>query len=255
MAELGWSIQCAWGQEFLLLESGDFALLEDGSRILLEEDTAFVEEATRVVPPLSIIRGRNDQFSGIQAGKLTFVLENNDGRFDPWNVDSALYPAVLPRTRVQVHITTPTDEYITNGGFESGTTGWTDLNATLAADPLEFNSGAASLSVTNTTVGGAGAYQDFVVTPGDRLTFTGYKKRKTVGSTTRFAIRDNTNSAWIEYPSLVEDTGWTQYSYTFTVPDGCVSIRVYCRVGIAGYEAYFDTVSLTGATYNLFTGA
>jgi len=163
---------------------------------------------------------------------------------------------VLPRARVKVQVTTPTTELIINGGFETGDppTGWLDVNATLASEAIEVFTGSASLAVIDTTGSGGGAYRSFTVVPGEVLTFTGYKKRKTAGSATRFAIYDVTNTTYVWNPSNVEDTGWTQYSHTFTVPAGCVELRIFCRVESSGDEAYFDALSLIGKTYDLFAG-
>jgi len=72
--DLTWSIQVAWGEEFLLLETGDYILLETGDKVIQEDATAYTEEAANAIPPFQLTRGRKNQFSTIQAGKCVFNL-------------------------------------------------------------------------------------------------------------------------------------------------------------------------------------
>jgi len=252
-----WYVGISWAGDALLLETGDYLLLETGDRILLGDDaTIYTDEAAYAIPPLQITRGRKDQFETIQAGKLTLTLDNSTRRFDAWNASSAIYPNVKPRRRIKIALQYDNAEYVTNGGMESGDppTGWTDLNSTLVSDAVEYHGGAASMHVTVTTGGGAGAYQDFAVTPGAYMTFTGWKKSRDAASGTYFSIQDRTNLDYLYTGTPTADPVWERYSYTFLVPDTCEELRVLCRVENAGDEAWFDDVSLTGATVDLFHG-
>jgi len=73
-------------------------------------------EEDRAVHPLKITRGRKDQFSSIQACKLTFTLDNSTERYDAWNTGSAIYPNVKPRRRVRVAVDFP-DALLLEDGY------------------------------------------------------------------------------------------------------------------------------------------
>lgn len=63
---------------------------------------------------LSIERGRKyyiradgQGFETQETGKLEGILENDDGRYDPWNADSPLYPNVQPGRFFRLRVRTP----------------------------------------------------------------------------------------------------------------------------------------------------
>jgi len=116
---------------------------------------------------------------------------------------------------------------------------WTKLNATVAGTP-----GAQTITAT---AAGAGVYQVITVTPGEQLTFSW--KGTTTAPTPRFAVFDQTNGAYVggatqAWPAA-DGAGWR--NYTFTVPAGCTSLRVY-PVGHASPEGAAGDVHTINAT-------
>jgi len=67
------------------------------------------EETTRLIS-WSVDRGRDNPFVSIEAGKLVLTLDNRDGRFDPWNTSSPIYPDVTPGKGVSLAIGSTTEE-------------------------------------------------------------------------------------------------------------------------------------------------
>ena len=100
---------------------------------------------------------------------------------------------------------------------------------------------------TLTSVGAANAlYQTITgVTAGNVYTYSIYVLCGTITpSQYKFAIFDNTNYAYIAadiIPSeILNNTTWTRVTYTFTIPIGCTSIRVY---------AFRNSATVTGTMY------
>lgn len=69
----------------------------------------------RKLSALTITRGRNfyiradgKGFETQQAGRLDGIWENNDGRYDPYNISSPLYPNILPGRFFRLRVLTPT---------------------------------------------------------------------------------------------------------------------------------------------------
>lgn len=62
---------------------------------------ALVDLSDRLVS-VSVVRGRPDSTSPVQAGRAQVVLRNLDGLLDPQNTGSVLFPGVQPRRSVKV---------------------------------------------------------------------------------------------------------------------------------------------------------
>lgn len=60
------------------------------------------DESARLLHPLRVRRGRDGEFADFKAGEATLTLDNRDGRYDPWNMASPLYPDVQPGVGVRV---------------------------------------------------------------------------------------------------------------------------------------------------------
>ena len=79
-----------------------------GWRFLVKWDDQFwTPEANRVLD-LVITRGRDNMMSGdkllepMKPGEAVFMLDNHDGRYDPFNTSSPLYNLIGPNKRLQI---------------------------------------------------------------------------------------------------------------------------------------------------------
>ncbi len=75
----------------------------DGADVLAGA-TSPVDVSQWLTGQLSISRGRSRETDQHQAGTLTFVLRNEDRRFDPTNTASPYYPGIIPRAPVSLFI-------------------------------------------------------------------------------------------------------------------------------------------------------
>ncbi|HEY3258963.1 MAG TPA: hypothetical protein VGJ95_01625, partial [Pseudonocardiaceae bacterium] len=93
------------------------------------------------VNPLSISRGRPDEFSDVQPGTMSLLLNNADGRFTRGRVASPYYPNVRNGRRIRVSIIYSSTTYVRFDGhvnewpttWEEGTGGaqsWVTVTAT-----------------------------------------------------------------------------------------------------------------------------
>jgi len=80
-----------------------------GWRFLVKWDDQFwTPEANRVLD-LVITRGRDNMMSGdklepMKPGEAVFMLDNHDGRYDPFNTSSPLYNLIGPNKRLQISV-------------------------------------------------------------------------------------------------------------------------------------------------------
>lgn len=86
--------------------------------------------------PITMSRGRTDEFADVQPGKLTMVLDNSDGRFTPSAV-SPYWPGVKINRPVQLAYIWRGTTYIRWSGFiDSWPTGWPGGTSTYSEVPL-----------------------------------------------------------------------------------------------------------------------
>jgi len=147
----------------------------------------------------------------------------------------------------------------TNGTFESGTTGWTENNATLTSGTTSPHGGSKDLEVQNTTASSstAGGYQDITVEPNTEYTVTFWVYTGAAGSGTYYPTADADDGSWTSASGFVNDEqsfGFGKYSSgvsyngfvsfkNITVPQGSEITDAYVK-----YTAKIDS---TGADCNL----
>jgi len=139
------------------------------------------------------------------------------------------------------------DELITNGGFDSDTSGWTAINSATLASVAGGKSGNC-LSITENGADSPGARQSITVDDTRHYWFRVYVK---AGTENGYLIQlyDSTNSAVIVSSGwLVEAAGdWsTAYEYDFDPPSGCEAVRISLysfSLNGEGKTIYFDTVT------------
>jgi hypothetical protein len=74
--------------------------------------------------PVTITRGRPDEFSGVESGSCTFTLDNSDGTFTPGKTTSSLYPNITTDQRIRVYFEDTPDVYRFSGHVTSWVTEW-----------------------------------------------------------------------------------------------------------------------------------
>jgi hypothetical protein len=133
----------------------------------------------------------------------------------------------------------------------NNTVGWSPQYGTFSSES-DGGTGYQLKILENNTAANPIAYQatQSVVKPGETYTFAGIAVAGTE-ETFAFSIYDYTNLSWIvtAATALGECTvGGTNWSYTFTVPSGCVLLRLYLEMKClqnTGKYLYFKNVSFT----------
>ena len=152
-------------------------------------------------------------------------------------------------------------ELCLNPGFETAGTGGADVFANWIeyhGDQVvrtttagEFRSGLAAAKVQCIDSSDSNVSQIFAVSPGQRYRLAFWARGDGTYSGRR-VLRDLTNSAWIPpcvgYDSVgITGTTFQMYTEDFTIPAGCVSLRIYLYspyFALGTVIAYFDDVSL-----------
>lgn len=147
------------------------------------------------------------------------------------------------------------EELVSNGGFDSDTTGWTLGNAATLASVASGQSGNC-LEITCDGTNDPYAHQTISsLVAGETYTLSWYVKAGTEATWT-VDVYDLDNTTYIYESTPAEATGsWVQFSHSITLPAGCTSIRIdLSQIATAGAATtlLFDTVSLTTTT--VFTG-
>ena len=154
---------------------------------------------------------------------------------------------------------------LSNPGFETAGEGGADVFASWAEQTDSGNATITRGSTTPDPHGGSyyceiysvaggdvegNVNQDVAVIPGERYRLTVWGRISGIYASMqpRWGVWDNTNSKWIvprEGTSLFSSLEWQQASLYFTVPTGCVSLKVvlYMNINIDS-TVYFDDVSL-----------
>lgn len=106
-----------------------FATAPDAVAPAWVDITAFV----RMTPGITISRGRQDEFSTPQPGRLSLTLDNTDGRFTFANVSSPYFPNVLPYRRIRVSVIVAGNTFRRFDGYVDGwPVAWQDASATVS---------------------------------------------------------------------------------------------------------------------------
>lgn len=138
--------------------------------------------------------------------------------------------------------TTTGADLVTNGGFDSATTGWTAAASTLAS--VAGGQAGNCLEVTNSGAASGSAYQDIgSLTVGENYKIVAYFKKGTAASG---AIKIGTTTDDDYYGSNLglTDAGWVAYTYYFTAIETTARITFVNESIVSAETALFDTVSM-----------
>jgi len=137
---------------------------------------------------------------------------------------------------------------LTNGGFDSDTTGWTENDATLASKAGGIYGNC--LEITSTGGVQQDAYQSLTLTSGNTYSLASFIKSGSAGDNLFYLIAydgDNDISEYIQSTTLSD---WTHHQLDFTAVG--TSFGIYCRKYTAHAEfpgtMLFDEVSLVDIT-------
>ncbi len=137
--------------------------------------------------------------------------------------------------------TATTPNLISNGNFETNTTGWVAKgSSTLSQNTTDGYAGSKSLqSVTTATA--SGAQFAYTFTASTQYTVSLYAKASGAGFST-FTLGRQDNGADIDCgaPSPMANTGWNRYTCTFTT-----------GATISGSNFYIKTTTVTGRTFSI----
>jgi hypothetical protein len=142
------------------------------------------------------------------------------------------------------------DNLITNGDDFTGATGTTPPTGWSAVGtPADFLIDSGAVKIT-TDAAGEGMSETKTVTPGTRMQFLLLYKN-TTGDVCQVKIEDITHSSNIlAATDLASATSYAPYSYVFTVPAGCTSIKVSLLGKGAGDIVWFDYVKFAPVIYS-----
>jgi hypothetical protein len=147
--------------------------------------------------------------------------------------------------------------YVSNPSFEVDTTGWSSVaSATLARTTSEFNTGAASLSVTNAS-GSAAAYTFIPLVAGEGTYYiSAYVKLASGNSAANYFIRQlqyedtlsvtTVSAANVGIQNLSYTGNWVRLSGSVTKQGSAnfMSIRIVTSSTTSGEIFYVDSVML-----------
>jgi hypothetical protein len=149
---------------------------------------------------------------------------------------------------------------LANGGFEIAGGGggdvfasWTEVlggppPGAIADELVIVQAGAHAAKLTASLFTDTTLTSDAIaVTPGTGYTLTFWTRGLGVGPG-RYAVWDATNAAWIlaATSTAVPGVVYTQVTYAFTAPAGCLALQVVFLCPAApGLVAYFDTAALS----------
>jgi hypothetical protein len=142
---------------------------------------------------------------------------------------------------------TPSNNVITNGGFEVGSAGWTLApQVSIDTNPADAHSGNNSAQLVST-----GPWQvirqAFAVTPGKAYTFTGWGRSNIVGGYLIVRGYDAAGNAVASLDLPVAGTGsWVSVTGIHIAASNEVSVQVQATSSISG-TFWFDDLSLTAS--------
>ena len=134
-------------------------------------------------------------------------------------------------------------ELLSNTGFESGLSNWGGFTGTETVSTTGVFEGESALELT---AANSGVAQFVVVTPGEKLTLSGYG-RTSSNDYAGFGVNFyDGNYSFIDGGAgaqLLSDQ-WTQYERDLTVPDGTVYAQIWTYRSGANGDVFFDELSL-----------
>jgi len=133
-------------------------------------------------------------------------------------------------------------DLVTNGGFDSATTGWTASASTLAS--VAGGQSGNCLEVTNSGAASGSAYQDIgSLTVGETYKIVAYFKKGT-GASGAIKIGTTTDDDYYGSDLGLTDAGWTAYTYYFTAIETTARITFVNESIVSAETALFDTASM-----------
>lgn len=190
-----------------------------------------------------------DQVVGSQASQsesMTWVLE-------PGLIDSICIMQA-EASEIQIVLANQAEDLITNGSGWTGATGVTPPTGwDLVGDPSGLTIDTGTIKITADAASEGISQTISVNTTHTTLQLLG-KYRNTAGDIAQYSVYDVTNSAYIVAATdLASSTVESVLSCVFTVPAGCLSIRISLMAKSAGDIVWFDNISVAPTTYNSTT--
>jgi len=136
---------------------------------------------------------------------------------------------------------------------QDNTTGWGALNSATLSSEAGGNTGNCLKVLESGGNNPRASAESLPSSAGTLYTLSFYHKDvDTTGDNPQWRLYDESNAAYVNnWQALTAVGAWTQVTYTFEVPAGCASLRVYFQHTATSGDAdayYFDDVSLSEAT-------
>ena len=133
-------------------------------------------------------------------------------------------------------------DLVTNGGFDSDTTGWTAEASTLAS--VASGQAGNCLEVTNSGAASGSAYEDIAgLTIGETYKISIYFKKGTAVSG-GIKIGTTTDDDYYGISTGLTDADWTEYTFFFTAIETTARITLVNESAVSSETALFDTVTM-----------
>jgi hypothetical protein len=156
----------------------------------------------------------------------------------------------IDATSTQIIMADQNTNLVVNGTAWTGATGTTQPTSwDKVGTPSDFLIDSLALRIT-ADAANEGISQTMVVVPETEMQLLGIY-RNTAGDIAQYAVYDVTNTADIlATTDLASSTVNSTLSYVFTVPAGCISIKISLMAKANGDIVWFDTISLSEVVYN-----
>ena len=132
---------------------------------------------------------------------------------------------------------------VTNGGFDSATTGWTAISGATLASIAGGQSGN-SLRITSNGAAYAGAQQQILTGVGRKYRLTAYHKDGTLGSLLRVSTANDASGNVYDSGVLSSAGVWTAKTQVFTATTNSVWVSMLINGGGAADTTLYDTISI-----------
>ena len=136
---------------------------------------------------------------------------------------------------------------------------WINTNITVTPNTVIAPDGTTTADTITFTAASPSNYQSFTCVAGQTYTFSFYVKLGTYVSKYWIAVFNQTASSFIASDVVASPTpttsDWTRVTYTFTIPSGCTTARVYPFRIADGSVTAGQTIFLWGAQVELASSA
>lgn len=212
-----------------------YTVTTPAASIVWTDITPFVD----MLDGIAISRGAQDEQAEVQAGTMSLVLDNSDGRFTAGLASSPYYPNVRKNVPIRVRVVSTAKNLMPNPGFEQGVTAWTSSGTpTRAVSTTHVHDGTQAMLITWGAVAGQNVTSPVIhgLQVGTRYTYSTYVWVPTGDATVELSVAGgNIGSA----STLFDQFQRISVSWTATATSHQVRVRAV-GTPAAGDQVWVD---------------